>query len=55
MSVRLLGKKNWEFGPAQAIAKRHLASFMEWPAVSTAALANQENSRGDAGGRGRGR
>ena len=55
MSVRWLGKKIWALGPAQAIVKRHLASFHEWPPVSTAALANQEKLKGmlEDGGMGR--
>ena len=50
-----LGKKMWAFGPAQAIVKKHLASFQEWPPVSTAALANQQNLEGmlEDGGMGR--
>ena len=46
MSVRWLGKKMGAFGPAQAIVKRYLPSFQEWPPVSTAALANQKNLEG---------
>jgi arylsulfatase A-like enzyme len=55
MYVPWLGKKMWAFGPAQALVKKHLASFQEWPPVSTAALANQQNLEGmlEDGGMGR--
>ena len=55
MYINWMGKKMWAFGPAQAIVKRHLGSFENWPPVTGVTVDNQKNLGGllDESGLGR--
>jgi len=46
MFIEWMGKKMWAFGPAQAIVKRHLATFKDWPPVTAVATDNEKNLSG---------
>lgn len=55
MYTNWMGKKMWAFGPAQAIVKKHLSTFKDWPTASPSPVDNKENlgSLLDDGGVGR--
>ncbi|RKF19986.1 arylsulfatase [Alginatibacterium sediminis] len=36
MYMKWMGEKMWAFGPAQAAVQQHLATFVEWPVLSSA-------------------
>ena len=35
MYTKWMGEKMWAFGPAQAVVKKHLETFKQWPAVTS--------------------